>query len=127
MYKIYGELYLNDYTRKQFDIPCSSLDAIFSYCKKISRNFCDKYGNWFKPKDMNYSEQPLVIERIQVRTHEHPGYTDFWIYQIENENGIVFSNGKYTDGQKFCSKKVNDWLSECQEKMKSRRFNFVED
>lgn len=127
MYKIYGEVYCNDFTRKNFEMRFSSLDDIYRYMERISRGFNSKYSNWFKSENKDYSENSDEISYISARSYEHGRYESFWIKKIENENGIVFSDGEYTKNQKFCSKKVNQWLSECQHRMKNSKPNFVED
>lgn len=121
MFTFIGERYYNDYNRIRVRKSFYSLENFYNWAKEISNNFTDQYNNWF----------PSLIGgdvgRISIDDGTNPGW-NFFFYQIENENGIVFSTGKLTNGEKFCAKKVKEWCIECQKKMKEaqRRPNFVE-
>ncbi|MCM1237285.1 MAG: hypothetical protein NC489_45025 [Ruminococcus flavefaciens] len=50
-----------------------------------------------------------------------------WIKLIEDDcMGIVFSDGTFTAGQKYCSKTARKWLEKCEERRKHPAFNFAE-
>ena len=53
------------------------------------------------------------------------GEGNIWIHQIENSCGIIFSDGKFTSGQKHWSQEVKEWLVQCEERRCSPKFNFV--
>lgn len=122
MFTFIGERYYNNYTRINVRKTFYSLEAFYNWAKKISNNFSNKYNNWF----------PVLVGDsvgcISIDDGENCGWI-FYFCQIENENGIVFSTGKLTNGEKFCAKKVKEWCIESQEKMKEtqqKTFNFVE-
>lgn len=124
MFTIYGEKYYNDFTRQNVRMSFHSLNEIYDYMKSISYGFSDKYGNYFPTRrgdDYNW------CGRISCSDKEDKLYRNFWIYKIENENGILYSNGRYTDGEKFCAKIVEDWLMDCRNKMENKKFSFVEE
>lgn len=124
MYTIYGEKYFNDFTRKNVRMSFRSLEEIYDYMKKISYNFVDKYGNYFPvPNGDSYN----WCGRISCTDKEDSLYRDFWIYKIENENGILYSNGHYTDGKKFCAKSIENWFVDCRNKIENKKFTFVEE
>ncbi len=49
-----------------------------------------------------------------------------WIHLIKSTTGIIFSDGRYTSGQKFGSRRVRDWLKHCKERRDNPTFNFIE-
>lgn len=49
-----------------------------------------------------------------------------WIHQIKDCRGIIFSDGRFTDGQKHWSKDVQEWLICCEERQHRPKFNFVD-
>jgi len=58
---------------------------------------------------------------------EYNGPT-FWIKLIEEDGlGIIFSDGTFTVGQKYCTKRVKKWLAECDERQHKPTFNFAPD
>lgn len=57
-----------------------------------------------------------------------PSSTDpkIWVHLIENASGIIFSDGKLTNGRKHWSSEVKEWLTRCDERVHSQKFNFVD-
>jgi hypothetical protein len=53
-----------------------------------------------------------------------PGWS-YDIHQIEDEDGIIFSDGRYTSGQKHVANCVKKWMSELKEKLKKPTYNFI--
>ena len=118
MIKIDYEMYQNDFMRKRgltktFDSLESLADWIFNQMKQ-------KYDNqpivmWFPRKDR--------IDRI-LFTPEWRGYR-YWIHCIEDSDGIIFSDGATTSGQKFIADCVQKWCAACTERRDKPTFNFV--
>lgn len=83
------------------------------YTKKPGCDFLtfptNRFGKWYE---------------ISVRPN-YGGYV-YWIHEIDSENGIIFSSGKYTAGKDFCAEKVQEWFQKCEERKKHPKFNFVE-
>lgn len=121
MFVFIGERYYNDYTRTNVRKTFYSLDEFYIWAKKTSNNFNSKYNNWFP------SIKGENVSRITVDDGDNKGW-QFFFYQIENENGIVFSTGRFTNGKKFCAQKVKEWCEESFKNMKEAQKtpNFVE-
>lgn len=123
MYLVSGIKYHNDYTKRPFTMRFNSLNDIFEYMKKISKNFSAQYGNYFPTRRGTDYDWCC---RISCNDTEDGVYDDFWICQIENENGILYSDGRYTHGERFCAKFVESWLADCELKRKNNKPRFVE-
>lgn len=54
------------------------------------------------------------------------GEESIWIHQIESNDGIIFSDGRFTSRQKHWSKSVQDWLIRCEQRRRQPKFNFAE-
>ena len=52
-------------------------------------------------------------------------WCDCWIHLIENEEGILFTDGKFTRGQKHKSKVINE-LFDKWNKDQDKDFNFID-
>lgn len=50
----------------------------------------------------------------------------FRIHRIDNEHGIVFSDGRFTGGKKHWSSEIRQWLKQCHERQYNPHFNFVD-
>lgn len=127
MIKIKGERYYNDYTRSNIEKTFSTLEDVFDWGKEISCNFTARYGNYFPSIKRNENGDIIDIGRISFDDYNSRGY-QCWIYEISNENGIIFSTGRTTSGKEFCAKKVEEWLKSCDQKIKEikNKPNFVE-
>lgn len=82
------------------------------------------YNNLFFPPTVptNWKANP---EPSRIETHDAEDW-DIWIHRIDNENGIIFSDGKYTSGMKHWNEEVKEWLARCAERKADKpQFNFV--
>lgn len=120
MYTVKGEHYYNDFTRQNYTETFYSLEDIFQWLKKVSNNFNGKYGNYF-PRDVDNPD------RISAVDGNSRGY-EYWIYEIANDNGIVFANGRTTNGHKFVADKMKEWLVDSQRRLEEiqNKPNFVQ-
>lgn len=125
MFKIKGEHYYNDFTRSNYEKTFESLEDIFTWLAKVSENFSGDYSGWFT--SAKTVDDFRTVSRIEANDYNSRGY-EYWIYEIANENGIVFATGNTTNGHSFCADKVKEWLIDCQKKMKELkdRPNFVQ-
>ena len=55
---------------------------------------------------------------------EGPGL-NVHIHQIEDEDGILFSDGEYTNLQSHVADCVKQWMCEFKERLKAPKYNFV--
>ena len=111
--------------------------------KNEERSFCHlaELEEWmFGQMKQNYSGDtytmsfptPEKAKRIgetgpwNIEFKPERGGETIWIHQIKSERGIVFSDGKYTSGQKHWSAEVKDWLRRCEERRKAPKFDFAE-
>ena len=119
MYTIKGEHYYNDYTSTKLEKRFSSLEDIYEWMKNTSDNFSGALT--FIP---NVEKS---IGRITINDSYKRGYV-YFIKQIENENGIVYSDGTLTNGKEFCAAAIKRWVMSCRERMKTilEQPNFVE-
>lgn len=115
MFTVKGEHYFNDYTRETFVKGFSSLEEIFNWLQKTSGNFNGRYGNYF-PTVKRYGEE-IDVGQISVVDGSKRGW-EYWIYEISTPDGIVFANGETTNHNRFCAKKIEEWLGQCQKRLK---------
>lgn len=59
---------------------------------------------------------------ISVR-YDDTGYCT-WIEQIQDENVIIYSDGKYTNGICHWNETIKQWLRDCRERQINPQFNF---
>jgi hypothetical protein len=88
----------------------------------------DDFETWIK-------DQMRVDDLCEwIRFNPNVGYMEIqpdgpgWLYsihQIEDEDGIIFSDGKYTARQKHVADCVRKWMEEFKKHIKSPKFNFV--
>jgi len=127
MIKIKYERYWNDFIRKNEEKTFVDLDAL---------------ANWiFGQMQQDYTKDSLVmsfptpekVKRIKasgpyrIEFKPQRGEESFWIYLIENSDGIIFSDGKFTSGQKHWSSEVQAWLTACEKRRTCPTFNFVDE
>jgi hypothetical protein len=120
MITVKGENYFNDFTRTRFEKSFVDLESLFKWMCDVSDNF-NGSDNYFPHIENNQ------ITRISFSDKDNRGWC-FWIYEIDNEKGIVYSTGKYTNGHKFCAQGVKRWIIESTNKINRLRNkpNFVE-
>ena len=125
MFTVKGEHYYNDFTRSNYEKTFESLEDIFQWLKRVSENFSGAYNGWFTSAKTVADYRN--VSRIEANDYNSRGYK-YWIYEIANENGIVFATGNTTNGHSFCAEGIKEWLIESQKRMKEikDRPNFVE-
>lgn len=117
MIKITYTRYLNDFNRSENTKIFSSLleleNWIFGQMRiKYQRDY---YAMYFPQDPTSYiSFCP-----------EYGGWAH-WIHMIENENGIIFSDGKCTSGQQHVSIEIRQWLKHCNQRQNQPTYNFVD-
>lgn len=126
MITVKGEHHYNDYTRKNFEKDFSDMGEFFAWAKKVSRNFNNRYGNFF-PRVIRRADGDVDVGRVSIVDEENRGW-EYFIYEISNGNGIVFSNGVTTNHKKFIAKKLEELFDQYTEQINKIREspNFVE-
>lgn len=115
------EEYWNDYRRKDHLKVFGSLTSL---------------ENWiFDQMQQKYQNNNLALYFPKKGNPNFPGRIDIspvyggpclWIHLIENERGIIFSDGKLTCGAKHASKQVVEWLEHCTARRDNPNFCFAD-
>ena len=119
MITAYVKYYTNDYICKEGKETYYSLEDMFRNWRTRSNNYADKYNNWIPTKQFGYTSR-ITVSTVGER------YDEMFVYQLDNENGTIFSTGKYTDGEKYCAKKLEERFDEENRFIKSNKNKFVE-
>lgn len=109
MYTLKYELYNCDYLRKHEQKNFGSLSAMKSWIHENTIE--DGYHKWLPRKD--------AIGAIEFGTKDRK--FDMWIHEIDSDEGILFTDGKYTGQQKHMSDRIVEWVSG----LRQRNYNFV--
>ena len=124
MLKIRYERYLNDYHRRNESRTFSTLHGLEEWMfDQMQQNYTRGFAMCFPTpeKAARIGERgPWRIEFTPVR-----GSETIFIHQIESFDGILFSDGVFTAGQKYWSVEIQDWLVHCEERRKNPRFSFA--
>lgn len=118
MITINYEIYKNDFMRtqglrKQFENLDSLENWIFGQMQQNYTN--NSIAMWFPRQER--------IGRISFTPcfrGEH-----YWIHSIEDNDGILFSDGTTTSGQEFMADCIQKWCTACTERRDKPTFNFV--
>ena len=102
-------------------------DNNFDHRKKDFANL-DHFEIWIK-NQMHVSKLDKWIRfcpdlGYMTMQPDGPGWS-YHIHQIEDEDGIIFSDGQYTSGQKHVANCVRKWMEELEVKLKTPMYNFV--
>lgn len=123
MITVYYEVYYNDFIRKNKENRFAGLKELEEWMFGQMQQNYEKAMAFPTPKKCEriHATGPWEIEFT-------PTYSGpiFWIHQIKNSNGIMFSDGKITDGQRHWSKEVQEWLVHCEERKSAPKFTCVE-
>lgn len=125
MIEVKYERYWNDFYRKSETKHFPSLRELEEWIfGQMQQDYTEKQFVMSFPT-------PKAAERISVRgpwsIEFKPvwGEETFWIHQI-SDGSIIFSDGKFTAGQKYWNKEVQDWLVHCDERQHHPKFNFAD-
>lgn len=72
-------------------------------------------------KDWIWLDSKVAYFKIQP---DGPGWS-YKIHQIEDEDGIIFSDGQHTAGQRHIADCVKQWLDDLKQELEAPKFNFV--
>lgn len=125
MVKIKYEEYYNDYFRRNHEKTFSNLTDLENWMfDQMQQDYSKSHGMYFPTPEKSarfHSEGPSRIEFTPKL-----GGPTFWIRQIENYGGIIFSDGTFTSRKKHWSKEIQEWLKHCDMRQHSPKFSFVE-
>lgn len=126
MIKIFYEEYYNDFKRTQKTNTFSDLQQLADWIfEQMQLDYTKETWALFFPT-------PEILERLHeagpCRIEFHPyrcGGPTYWIRKIESGEGILFSDGTYTAGQRYWNEEIKKWLRECDHRKKNPTFHFV--
>ena len=107
---------------------------------EVYYNDCNFFHRVEKLKDLNDFKE-WIYKKMHVKEYEKwirlnsdlvyitiqpegPGM-EINIHQIEDEDGILFSDGQYTNGLDHCADCMKKWMEELKKDIKSPKFNFI--
>ena len=123
------EEYYNDNHYTCSDKPFSDLSELEDWVfQQMRQDYSDarlgSHAMLFPTEDikqMSFKNGPSAISFIPDSGSAH-----YFIHMIRrNDGGILFSDGKYTCGQRHWSAEVKKWLAHCSERQYTPTFNFV--
>lgn len=133
MYTVKGDYYVSDNVTHPFGGNFDTLDDLFNF---LSGHVHNNYTVGMSPsihlgtcyanlKKGEVTETSIVSE-IQAGSINIEG-TILRVFEISNEEGIVFSNGRYTAGIRHASEGYKEWAREKTQKLLkgSKDFKFV--
>ena len=115
--------YWNDYNQRERKEKFQSLDALADWIfGQMCVNYSDPYGSHALSFPSCKDERNIYQISIMPTATEQT----LWIKLIGDDNrGILFSDGTFTAGQKYCTKDVKEWLAKCEERRKHPVFPFA--
>lgn len=125
MIKVKYERYWNDTIRKNEEKTFPDLGALADWIfGQIQQDYADPHAMSFPTPEKFDGTGTDGPGRIQFR----PAYGRelFWIHLIRNDDGIIFSDGTHTSGQKHWNAQVKEWLAACDRRRRNPEFDFVD-
>ena len=123
MLKVYGEHYVNDHNRRNVVYKFTDLAELEEWLfDQPEACYNMRFSVYKKGKNPAYSDLPFSIN---ICLNKNRG-VELWIHRIDNEEGIIFSDGVMTNGRKHWSKKVEDWCRHCDERWRKPTFIFID-
>ena len=101
-----------------------TLQTLGTFLNDVSCDFIGSDNN--APVQVNPNDKEYAwVHPIQIQNCESVDFPILQINRIDNDNGTVFSDGKFTDNKKFCAKFVAKWLETINKKI-NKSFIFTE-
>lgn len=127
MVEVKYEIYWNDFSRRHESKSFPNMQAFKDWMFGLmNRPYVDSDGY----KNMHFLDYALSSQkqidsssRIDIRPER--GGAAYWIYCVSDNNKVVFSNGKYTNGQCYISDGFKVFLKGCQDLRDGKVQNFV--
>lgn len=126
MIKINYEIYRHDYDRRYESMSFASMSDFKDWMFGLmNQPYKDKYGDnmWFL--DMLLDGYRSLDSSAQIRIDPQRGGPHYWIDCVSDNGNIVFSNGKYTNGECYISEGFKAFLKECRDRRDGKEQTFV--
>ena len=107
------EEYHNDYNFHHHLRSFMSLDALKQWI--LDSMHVSNLKDW-----ISFGSNPVFF-RMQP---DGPGWS-YKIHLIEDKDGIIFSDGQYTAGQRHIADCMKQWLDDFKQELEAPKFNFV--
>lgn len=122
MIKVKYHKYYNDYRNSYETKTFSSLDELADWMFGMVKGKYE-YKIWFADPDSNYMfENKLRLDGSCIKSND--GVYTYWIEQIEKDDKIIYSTGRFTNGICHWNDEIKGWLRVCRERMNNPQFNF---
>ena len=122
MIKVKYHKYYNDYRNSYETKTFNSLDELADWMFGMVKGTYE-YKIWFVDPDANYMrENKLRLDGSCIKSND--GEWSYWIEQIEKDDKIIYSTGKFTNGICHWNDEIKCWLRVCGERMNNPQFNF---
>lgn len=122
MIKVKYEKYYNDYRNSYETKTFNSLDELADWMFGMVKGKYE-YKIWFTDPDSNHIfENKLRLDGSCIKSND--GVYTYWIEQIEKDDKIIYSTGKFTNEICHWNDEIKCWLRVCRERMDNPQFNF---
>ena len=122
MIKVKYHKYYNDYRNSYETKTFSSLDELADWLFGMVKGKYE-YKIWFtNPNEDNMFDGKLRLDGSCIKSND--GEWSYYIEQIEKDDKIIYSTGKFTNGICHWNDEIKCWLRVCRERMNNPQFNF---
>lgn len=122
MIKVKYHKYYNDYRNSYETKTFSSLDELADWLFGMVKGKYE-YKIWFtNPNEDNMFDGKLRLDGSCIKSND--GEWSYYIEQIEKDDKIIYSTGKFTNGICHWNDEIKCWLRICRERMNNPQFNF---
>lgn len=115
--------YRNDYDRKDEKISFYNLKELEDWLFNMKTGSYERNMYFTSPDRSHYYDGKLQLDSSCISSND--GKYDIWVQMIENDDGIMYSTGRYTNGICHWNDQVKDFLRSCRKRQKGNQFNFV--
>ena len=130
MYTIKGDYYVRDDVTSSFEKKFNTLDDLFNFLSNyvhgnytIGTSPSILLGTHYANLKKGEVTETAVIGEIQAGSLNVEG-SILRVFEISNEEGIVFSNGRYTAGIRHASEGYKAWAKEKTQKLLKGKEDF---
>ena len=130
MYTIKGDYYVRDDVTSSFEKKFNTLDDLFNFLSNyvhgnytIGTSPSILLGTHYANLKKGEVTETAVIGEIQAGSINVEGAV-LRVFEISNEEGIIFSNGRYTAGIRHASEGYKAWAKEKTQKLLKGKEDF---
>lgn len=127
MIKIKYEIYHNDYNRRFEEKSFPHMSDFKNWMfESMNRPYVDSDGYknmYFLDEAVRVNRNIRVGDEIRFKPDRYGAH--YWVHFVSVNNNIVFSNGKYTNGQCYISEGFKAFMKECQDKRDGKTIDFT--